>query len=699
MTKTLTRWLLLAAPVSIGVALPASAADTPGSTGIQEIVVTAERHESSAQSAAAAVSAATGAELQDLGITEVKELDALVPSAQFTTLRQQTLIYMRGIGQSLSAPNADPAIAVNVNDVYIPAEMTGSAFYDLDRVEVLPGPQGTLYGRNAAGGVVNLITHRPTHEFGADGTLELGNYSLVNATGALNLPIGETVALRAAGNRNQHNGWFSNGAMDRETTSGRLTGLYTPSADTSLLLVGSYSHDGGIGLANQNNPPLAGNWYLPFDPKANNLFTDADTWNASLQLKHRFTEKYELTYLAGFSDLNGLNNVEFLLGAHPLTPASVLGSTKSRLYTHELRLAGATGPVDWLMGLYTYTGRVDFFTNSVIAQPVHILNGPFLQHSKGYAGFLQGGYSLTERARLTAGLRYSYDKKDFDGSNSTVIGATRASFQPYSGERSWNRVDWRAAFEYNLSLDSLLYGSVQTGYNQGGFSTTPLTPTDPRAATFDPEKVLAYTVGSKNKFLNNHAVVNAEAFYYKYDNYQVSARNLITAQNQVFNAQKAQIYGLDLTTELLLGDDDKLLFDGSYLNAKATRLVLPVAPFANFSGYDLPFAPRVSARTSLQHSFHLGDKGTVEAEASYRWIAGMWGVYNHLKGSFIPSHGFVDAAITYRPPVQRWSISLWGRNLGNTFTYQLINGNAIPGPGAGFPDAPLTYGVRITAAF
>jgi iron complex outermembrane receptor protein len=185
-----------------------------------------------------------------------------------------------------------------------------------------------------------------------------------------------------------------------------------------------------------------------------------------------------------------------------------------------------------------YTGRVSFFTNSVVTPPVHILNGPFLQHSKGYAGFMQGAYALKERARVTTGVRYSYDKKDFDGSNSRVVGASPpVSIQPYSGERSWNRVDWRVALEYNLTSDSLLYGSVQTGYNQGGFSTTPRSPTDPEAATFEPEKVLAYTVGNKNKFLNNHAVVNAEAFYYQYDNYQVSARNLITAQNQVFNAQ------------------------------------------------------------------------------------------------------------------------------------------------------------------
>jgi len=184
-----------------------------------------------------------------------------------------------------------------------------------------------------------------------------------------------------------------------------------------------------------------------------------------------------------------------------------------------------------------------------------------------------------------------------------------------------------------------------------------------------------------------------------YTNYQVSARNLITAQNQVFNAQKAKIYGADLNIELLIADDDKLLLDGSFLNAKATELILPVAPFANFSGFDLPFAPRVSARASYQHFFRIGSRGTIDTDISYRWIDDMWGVYNHLKGSFIPSHGFVDASVTYRPPGERWSVSLWGRNLGDTFTYQLINGSAIPGPGAGFPEAPRTYGIRINADF
>jgi iron complex outermembrane receptor protein len=669
------------------------------STELEEITVTATRREASLQNTPAAISTATGAELQAIGVTDVQGLDALVPSAQFTTLRQQTLIYMRGIGQSLSAPNADPAIAVNVNDVYIPAEMSGSAFYDLDRVEVLPGPQGTLYGRNAAGGVVNVITKRPGHDFGGDATIEAGNYGEVNATAAMDLPVTDDLAFRLAGNRNRHDGYFSNGAMDRDTTSGRLSGLYSPDDATSIYLVGSFSHDGGIGLADQNNPPLGGNWYLPFNPKDNNIFNEANTTTASLQANHRFDNGAELTYLAGYDHLDGANNVEFLLGLTPTDPATVLGLTHSRLVTQEARLSGKWGPVDWLTGLYYYNGDVYFSTNSVIAEPVHILNGPFNQKSDGYAAFMQGELALNDRTKLTSGLRYSNDSKDFTGSNSLLSGTAPLSYQPYTGEHEWNRVDWRVAADYAVTSDSMLYGSVQTGYNQGGFSTTPINPNDPQAALFEPEKVLAYTLGSKNKFFANHAIANLEAFYYDYDNYQVSARNLVTAQNQVFNAQKARIYGADLSTEFVMAEYGRLHIDASYLQAKATTLVLPVAPFTNYSGFDLPYAPRVSTRAGYTYTWQLGSRGSLDADASYRWVDGMWGVYNHLNGSFIPSHSFTDASLTFHSADEKWSFALWGRNLTNTFTFQLLNGSAIPGPGAGFPEAPRTYGIRLTARF
>jgi iron complex outermembrane recepter protein len=696
----LIRWQLSCAALFSGGL--AWAADAPQDAQVlQEIQVTAERNQSSVQDVPAAVTAATGVQLLEAGVTDIQGLDAITPSTRFTALRQQTLIYMRGIGQSLSAPNADPAIAVNVNDVYIPSEMTGSAFYDLDRVEVLPGPQGTLYGRNAAGGVVNVITHRPTHEFGVDASLEAGNFGYVNATAAVNLPLTDTLAIRVAGNENRHDGYFSNGTNDRKTTSGRLSALYTPSDATSVYLVGSYSRDGGIGIADQNIPPKGNNWYLPFDPNANNLFTDADTWTGSLEIKHEFDNHMELTYLAGIADLDGSNNVEFLLGVHPLTPATVLGDTYSRLITQEARLGGSVGSnFNWLTGLYYYDSIINFFTNSVITPPTHILNGPFDQDAKGYAGFGQGILAFNDRTRLTLGARFSHDEKDFDGTNSLIIGSAPPSHvQPYSGDKDWNHFDWRVALDYDLSAHSLLYGSVQTGYNQGGFSTTPVAPGNPQAATFDPETVLAFTLGNKNRLFDNKAVLNVEAFYYKYDDYQVSARNLITAQNQVFNAARAQIYGADFNTEWLITEDDKLQFDGALLHAKATDLVLPVSPFSNFSGFDLPYAPAVSLSAGYTHSFRLPNSASLDAQANYRWIDEMWGVYNHLNGTLIPSHSFTDASLTYQPDGKKWSVALWGRNLTNTFTFALVNGNAIPGPGAGFPEAPRTYGIRFTGSF
>ena len=228
-----SRGVGLLALLVTGAAMAQQQPVSDGEQPLAEIVVTSLKISQTAQSVPAAVTAVNGDELDKLGVTDLQSLAALVPSLQINTIRTQASITFRGVGQTLNSPNADPQNAVNLNGLYVPMEMSGVSFYDVERAEVVPGPQGTLYGHNATGGVVNVITKRPGTEYGGEGFVEYGNYQTVHAFAALDVPVNDQFAVRGALNVLSHNGYYNNGEDDADSKAGRLTGVWKPSADTS----------------------------------------------------------------------------------------------------------------------------------------------------------------------------------------------------------------------------------------------------------------------------------------------------------------------------------------------------------------------------------------------------------------------------------------------------------------------------------
>lgn len=673
----------------------AKAAPEGGALG--EIIVTAQKRSEVSQRAPIAVTVVSGQDLTNRGINSAAQLTRIVPSAQFTVLRNSINVFMRGVGQSVNAPNADTAIATNVNGVFVPTEMTGAAFFDLERVEVLPGPQGTLYGRNAAGGVVNIISRRPKFEFGGDYSLEVGNYGLVNASGGVDIPLSDTLAIRPAGRLITRNGYTNGSAYDQETRAGRLTLRWEPSDADSLVAATTYNHEGGVGPQEVNNPPLDPNdpWRLPFDSKALGLYRDFNTWLNSLEYSHDFGNDISITYLAGYGRVKGRTFNAQTYGPRPATPNTLDYGLHVSNYSNELRLAG-DGRLKWVVGLYQYGGKSqqDFVQTQHQAVGADRFNiGDFTQHARGYAAFGQLTYPLLPAFRLTAGGRYSHDWKDIDGFNTSVPPGTAI---PFRGERSSNHADWKAGFEFDVGPRSLLYGGVGTGFNQGGLNTTVVAPGSTEAAPFKPQYLLAYTLGSKNRFLDNRLEINAEAYYYKYDNYQVSARNQLTAQNQVFNAQDVRIYGVDFSSRLLPFEGTQLSFKASYLHAEAKELILPVAPFSNFSGFELPYSPDWTIIAEAMQRVPLANGAHIEGAATYTWYAGQWGIYTHAAGTYMPKNDNIDLSLTYRTASERLSVAIWMRNAGDEFSFRKTGGGGVPGPGFGAPLPPRTYGITLS---
>ncbi|KKC26656.1 hypothetical protein WP12_06810 [Sphingomonas sp. SRS2] len=677
------------AQVASPLAGEAAAAVEQGDSVGGDIIVTALKRSESLQDVPAAVSVLSNEKLSTLGVTNLTQIGNIAPGISVTPIRTQAFIFIRGVGQTLTSPNADAQTATNFNGVYLPAEIAGTAFFDVDRVEVLPGPQGTLYGRNSTGGVVNLISRKPGTDFGIDGLLEIGNYSRVQARLGVDVPLSDTLSSRTAGTLIRHDGYFNNGEDDQKTWSVRETLVWAPRDGTNVTAVATYTHDGGIGNTLQNIPPReCGSRCATFDPKALGYYSDADTFISSLQVQQDLSDSAQLTYIGGYSKLK-LDSLNTIFTGPPVAPLRFIEDIDSQ--SHELRLSGQLGQVDFVLGGYYFKqdATYDFFASPVPAQKITTI---FRAKSHGEAAFGQVSYSITPELRLVGGLRYSSTTKSLDGFNAVDNAANvRIQFRPYEGKSTLNRLDWKAGVEFDVTPDSLLYANVATGFTPGGFSTGPAVVGQIQAASFEPVKLRAYTAGAKNKLFNGLMTLNVEGFYYDYKNYQVSARDIITLQNLVFNADKATIYGAQIDSRLNLGSHDEFAVGATYLDAKADR---PITPVANYSGFALPYSPRWTLNAFYQHRFDLADGAELRGSVNFKYTSKRWSIYSHGVGFDIKSNTHTDLNFGYFADRDRWSLQAFVRNLEDSLV-KTSCANAIPGPAGCFFEPPRTYGVTL----
>ena len=664
-----------------------------------DIVVKGSPSSTSAlQTAPFAVTRITGDQVIKAGATSLTGLTTLSPGLQVAPVRTTALTFLRGVGTTITSPNADPAIAITLNGAYVPMEMTASVIFDLDRVEVIPGPQGTLYGRNSTGGVINLTTKLPGDRLALDGFVEFGNYGRIQLQSAADTPITSHLALRTAVSLIEHSGFDSNGGDDQDSKAVRATALWTPSHDTTITGIATYSRDDGVGPFNFNVPAIYGPYReADFNPHALGFFIDYRTFTGSLKVDQRLSSQVRLSLLSAYYHLHQQTKT----AAWTSTPVATLDAAQANnTVSEEARLDLDTGPLSARAAIYWFHSNA-FYSSTTDDQSTPVRetnsNGPFVAISHGWAAYGQGTYSIGPRLRLTGGLRFSQTFKSIDGvdvsSTSNVETGTATIRQfPYSGAVTLNHVDWKVGAEADVLNHSMVYGSVSTGVTPGGFSAAPEKPADTTALAFRPAYLTAYAIGLKNSFDESRITLNAEAFWYDYRNYQVSQRNLAINQNNVYTAAKARIYGIQLDGHADLSARDFISASASIQRARALTLNTPAG---TFDGFQLPFAPDATLRASYRHLFPLPSGATVEAASNGEWTSSRWGTYTHAPGTFVHPTFRLDATLTFHPAGGRYSISLWGRNLTDAvIPTQITPAPAPAGPGQEFLSPPRTVGVR-----
>lgn len=436
--------LTTSALVSVAVAAPAFAQEAGNDqSGITDIVVTAQRKEESLQKAAVAIDAVSQAQLANQGVTDPRNITKLVPSLTISNGGgQNSSLFLRGVGNRTNNSYNDPAIAISYDGVYVarPAALTGAAFYDLERVEVLKGPQGILYGRNATGGALNILPAKPKlgDRFGGF-SVDVGSYDAFNANGYVNLPVGDTVAVRLAGTRQIQNGINRDGTDDRDVWSVRGQLLFKPSDNISVKIGGDYTKVGGKG---------PGNHYLGnYTPGPNGYTFTASPFDLYEGMNTAAANAYRNTLLGapGFGFLQSMNAQPFIdmeywgvngelnatTGIGKLTVITAYRADKGSVAFNgpgfntavnivndnqtsvEARLAGRVGPLDYIVGGFFLNDNS--FASNEFNQEFVLPIQRYNHNTKSWAGFGQLTYNVTDRFRLLGGLRHTQDTKKMDG--------------------------------------------------------------------------------------------------------------------------------------------------------------------------------------------------------------------------------------------------------------------------------------------
>jgi len=713
-------------PVSKAAAEAGASPAIPGSSEgvLEEIIVTATKQAQDLQKTAAAITALDGEMLVYSGVTDIRAAQAFVPSVRFQAQTSSTEIYIRGVGSTLDLPQIEPPTALNFNGIYIPREATSVPLYDVQQVEVLPGPQGTLYGRSVMGGLVNVNFARPTHEFETLALLEVGDYSLFHVSAAQNLPVGDTFAMRLAADYLGHDGYMKSGADSQKDWGARVSLLYTPTDRLTAYLWASVADKGGhpANLVPKGVDPDTG----ALDPDA---YMNSDPWNdqfpepwasvlpagqqpqaedqkydnnmVSGQVDYRVTDAITLTYVPSYLDMS--TSADYWLGAFPGDQTNAFRQT-----TQELRATGEHGWGKWLAGLYYYdleshgvfTVGTFAFTPSCVPPYCFAVSIVDKNHLEGTAVFGEATFNVSSTLRVTVGGRYGEDKR---------IGAGRyydgEGFSPYDYDKDFSNFDYKLGVEYDLSDKAMLYAVTQTGYQPGTFNGYASTPTLSNAV--DSADITAYTAGIKSRLLEDRLQVNNEIFYYDYQNLVASAYNTSIQSNQTFNMDTVTIYGDQLDVIWLPTDDDRVNVSVGYLHARSTNFDLPPNTVTwsgrtSFDGYQMQYAPDWTVSAGYSHDFVIG-AGYLRAAVSTRYESSFYADFSHTPGGKQDGYTKSDASVTYFSADDRWSVGAWIKNIEDEAVIAATAGGSnfpyLPQGATAFLEAPRIYGLRATLAF
>lgn len=711
---------------------------------IEAITVTAQKRTQDTLDVGLNVAVISAQDLSDRRVTQVSDLKAFTPNVEIKENFPGILpvVTIRGVGLNDFSVTNNPTAGVYVDEVYLSSlALMNFDLFDLDRIEALKGPQGTLYGRNSTAGAINILTARPSFG-GFEGRVAggYGDYKAGELEGMVNIPVSETFALRiSAKGVKQDEGIYFNQSLNRDVGRrdvrlGRLQARWAPGEDTDIQLKLEVqkirSEIGGpefFGLAAAPGAPAG--TVCPGAPGCSDFLGYRDTDGDPFRIANSVDPAYRidqraatlratqdlgwatLTSITGYIDFKRRWSAD--TDAGPFRELDFIERDKIKQASQELRLSGSSERSDWQVGVFASRDRVRQSYDGSVQDLLNTTTFSFAnQTSKSAAAFGNIEYKLRPTLSLVAGLRYTWEEKDNVGATRDLVSRPPASFLSFApfgsppvtlaqvdasiDDTNWS---WKAGLNWKPDPALLVYGSISESVKSGGFFSGVATNSG-QLQPYKPETLLAYEAGVKQRLPEFGLSWSGSLFYYDYSDVQTFIRD--TSGNlpiqRLGNVDKAKIYGLDF--DALWSPS---VIDGLTLTAGLGLLHTELGAFASSTGIvpkgnDLPDAPDVSLNLSASYTADLGGKLQGKAQVDGRYSGDMF--KDALNDPLIATEGYWlwNARVSLFSGAD-WDISVWGKNLADKrYVTQGVNALAL---GSGFRvyGPPRTWGVSFAKSF
>jgi iron complex outermembrane receptor protein len=711
-----------------------------------------------------AIDALSAQDLIHQDINDARDLGVSVPALHVSTLGIYNNVYINGVGGGVSNAYGSPAVSYSIGGVFIDqASGAATPLFDLERVEIVKGPQGTLYGRNATAGALNVVPNKPSFTDEGEVSLQYGNYDDIEASGMANIPLSDAVATRFSFISIRHEGYLSNGTNDEDSQAGRAQILWKASDDLTLLAYADYFHEGGKGMQSiPLNPGVDQSSFgtgaiAPGLPPNQKYLNNSNPWQAisnNLLYPSLIPAPYPSGVPLAGPDV-GINHNQAVVhlqadwnwgfATATILPAFVQANDNDIFYqagfranevddidqyTVEARLASnaeQTNPLQWVGGVYYFRSNGSslgrFFQQGVSDIDLSLPS----MHDESKAVFGQLTYTIFDALRLTGGIRYTSESKTESGQTivgniflappptpttcaapftyyAPVAGGTPEPARcgvPNAGDLSFSSTDYKAGIEYDLSSQSLLYANYSTGFKAGGFN--PGSPPN----TYEPEKLTDYDIGTKNRFFDNKIQLNGTAFYWSYSNQQSQAFGPINPAGYAYIVypSKSHIYGASIDISALLTGADRVGAQVVYqygVYDEYQTLSIPALGIVgvNGAGTVRPYTPKWTEQLDYSHTFSLSNSAKIVFDLNTNIVSRQY-VYT-TPDVPLAWQGFyhkTNMTLGYHSPDSKWLLEAYANNVENTFTMNSLQPSSTTGNFFAYVDPPRTYGMRISRKF
>jgi iron complex outermembrane receptor protein len=740
----------LLASVAVGSMATAAYAQDEQATSVDEIVVTARRTEESLQRVPASVSAFSGERLERQGVTTVTDLQGQVPNLNLVQGRasgDSTNIYIRGVGQPDALQTFDPAVGVYVDDVYY-SRIRGTQFelFDLERIEVLRGPQGTLYGKNTIGGALKLVTRRPGDEFDARAAATFGSYEQLDARVSVSGPVTDDISVGVAAMTANHDGYVTDPVThadynDKHVNAARVAlawdindhlswdiaaditdedNAMTVGRQEALIYTANVFPIAPLGPITVLQPAPAPGSEFNFHTRTTPGLPNSSTlqhWGLASTATLEITDTLTLKSITAYRDLSHDDYIDFDATQYELADALV--SVDQNQFSQEFQFNWEVGDWNVVSGVYYMREHITSHQEAYDDDAFTIFSSPvgftrFIDDhldTESQAFYINGTYQWTDALRLSLGARLTHEQKDYFRTTtadwSAILADTTFAF---TADESWVDFSPSASLDYQFTPDMMGYLRVAKGFKSGGFNGRANNPGE--ESPYKPETVISYEAGVKSQWFDNRLTANASVFYNDYRNFQarVSGFNDDVPPSialTVLNAGSLQISGAELELAARPVDGLSLTATVGYLDAQYDEFEDTRFPGGDRSFQTPPFSPEWTLRLGGQYEFDLADMGSVTlgGAASFRSELALavdstttTGV--RYPGMWQDDYWLFDARVVWASADGRFTAGVYGKNLGDeVYKTDAQEFSAVGGIQTAYYGAPRTVSFTVTARY